>query len=112
MSNELTNRELNRLVAEKVMGLHVQFSNAHGGDWTGTSIETGYARVLPYSTDISAAMKVVEKMRSEGYLVFIRGKETWTVQFEGLVVANESATTLPEAICRAALAAIQGSNEK
>lgn len=113
-------RELDSEVAKKAMGLNVQFSNALGGDWVGTSIEEGYSRVRPYSTDISAAMEVVEKMRKSGSWCCIEMKSdyhyVWWVGLrraeshgnaEHKITVSADAESLPEAICRAALKAIE-----
>jgi hypothetical protein len=87
-----------------------QFSPALGGDWTGTSIDTGYSRVKPYSSDIAAAMEVVEKMR-ERFFPRLWAAQLWNVEFDLIetetFAANYSAESLPEAICQASLAALK-----
>lgn len=77
----------------------------------GTKYSRDYKRWSP-TTDIAAAMDVVEKMKSEGYSVFMddahNGK--WTVCFykpdgEATVYHHGQADTLELAICLAALRA-------
>lgn len=69
-----------------------------------------------YSSDISAAMEVVEKMRERGFVVGMFGDRIdWCAEVFRLVEHYDSIgkemigvarhTSLPEAICRAALAA-------
>lgn len=62
------------------------------------------------STDIANAMKVVEKMREQGYGAVMAdnmGGTPWSVDFVGTADVHEGdADTLPEAICRAALATV------
>lgn len=69
------------------------------------------------STDIAAAMEVVEKIRTLGKRTTItnstgkpHGAARWFVEIDDGNCANEvvaDAETLPEAICRAALAAVE-----
>lgn len=72
----------------------------------------------PYSTDIAAAMEVVEKMMSLGYRYVMRGNfrnnQLHHAAFDHAEWADENPLyqsrlerALPEAICRAALAAIE-----
>ena len=58
----------------------------------------------PYSTDISAAWLVVEKMNGNVYI--IRYQDTWRVTCGDPKVC-ETAPTAPEAICLAALASVE-----
>jgi hypothetical protein len=73
--------------------------------------------VPPYYEDIAAAWQVVEKMRSLGYGIVMAGSvethaETWRVMFAKQVSDTYEdyfravGATAPEAICRAALAAM------
>lgn len=65
--------------------------------------------VRPYSTQECAVLAVVEEMRKRGYGVVMTrmaGEDGWGVNFvdhERRTAPGESAPTLPEAICRAAL---------
>jgi len=65
------------------------------------------------ATDIAAAMEVVEHLRKKGYGVVMADNmgntPLWNVDIVGeLKIEGEShATTLPEAICRAALQAVK-----
>jgi hypothetical protein len=70
----------------------------------------------PYSSSIEAAMRVVDKMRERDWYVEIANMSTeWFVNF--IYDINEridcpaQARLLPEAICRAALAAIETKQE-
>ncbi len=67
----LTKREIDRLVAERVMG----WTNLYGaGTRFGTTPEGKSHRIVPpYSTDMSAAWEVVERLRKSGY----QGKIDW-----------------------------------
>lgn len=62
------------------------------------------------SSDISAAMHVVEKMQERGFRVFIRDYEgviTWEVTFTSHVSGTACGNELPDVICRAALKATE-----
>lgn len=105
----LTKREIDRLVAERVMG----WTNLHVvGTRFGTTPEGKSHRMVPqYSTDISAAWEVVEKLRQSGY----QGRIDWARPELGYecafwsspILPNEMqfprAETAPLAICLAAL---------
>lgn len=78
------------------------------------SIHGPIGGVPRYSTRINLAMKVVEKMRERDWRVSIMnnaGAEKsdleWSVDFARGRIVNRMAATLPEAICRAALAAME-----
>jgi len=105
----MEDRELDKQIGVKVMGW----------DWMTGADKVG-ASILPrYSTDISAAMEVVEKIAAPGlhfmsdYLIQRNGQRRWFAQFlkDGLTdgLHNEwiEAETFPKAICLAALAAIE-----
>lgn len=112
-------RELDALIAEKVMGLEV-LSNKDcyiSGERKDMSGEiTRIASVIPgYSTEIKAAWEVVEKIGSneqwqinieyrqdEGYWVFIKERIS---SGAGTFVADS--ITAPHAICLAALKAVK-----
>lgn len=106
---------IDREVAEKVMGwmnvaestdglggkkLHGQPA---GGPW--------YAEVPPYSTNIEHAMEVEAEMRKRGYYIDMEGLPWgWDVTFntsEDIGDSTISSGSLPEAICKAALAALE-----
>ena len=123
-------RELDALVAENVMGLEVyrslndwmQKGMPHIDQWSNAVRYPAYwhpvyelATVLSaYSSDISAAWEVVQKfhffqLENRGY----GGKKYWAV----LSVCTENGEysqveaygeTLPDAICKAALSAMEG----
>lgn len=114
-------RELDAVIASALMGLdevefigeRLQFHNPIldkelGGNWR--------SPVPCYSTNIFAAMEVVEKIRTFGKRTTFtnttgkpKGPAHWFVEIDDGNCASEvvaDADTLPEAICRAALAAI------
>lgn len=70
--------------------------------------------VVPaYSTDIAAAMEVVEKLRADGWsfaCTLYEGRLPYASFCKKTVASsrNAEAPTLPEAICRAALALVDG----
>ncbi len=110
-------RELDALVAEKVMGWKVlSHWDADGGIKhlvDHNQCEVRPAEFKPYSTDISAAWEVVEKLQSEGFHAcvhrYVQKNPHWGAQFdkEDLDVicgpTQGAAPTAPHAICLAAL---------
>lgn len=112
-------RELNALVAEKVMGQTV-FRNPKGGwsiglpDYYDVAGLTELSNPLPdYSGDIASVWEVVEKLQSLGHFVSISNghkKSCWEVQVmyvreDGQIGAVNwfMAPTVTESICNAAL---------
>ena len=98
-------RELDALVAEKVMGL----PGAAVGGWYNPNLLDGPP---PYSTDIAAAWEVVEKLLELGWHVDI--EDGWCVIVYGgrdgkADSEMEVGETAPEAICLAALEAVKAS---
>lgn len=108
-------RELDALVAEKVMG------------WTFRTFPEGvcpnvkhwycgeqYVLMKPFSTDIAAAWRVVEKLVSDGRVFIVKGdglrdgdfNPKWTVLCDNH--PRTDAATAPLAICLAALQAVGG----
>jgi Phage ABA sandwich domain len=75
-----------------------------GADDVSFDIPNGY---VPYSTDISAALKVVEWLREQGYHFNIASEDTHYAMFiyydDGTPVCDVTAESLPLAICEAAL---------
>ena len=121
-------REMDALVAEKIMGLVPCQNDCH---------KIGSPRYLPglchaqpdspdeggetaqYSTSISAAWEVVEKMWDRGYMADVYQSDcegTWSAEFlpkndmdsAGVEWGGSMAPTAPLAICRAALKAVTG----
>lgn len=115
--NTPASRDLDRLVAEKVMK-QVRSGDCPIGDfncpgiWTSRD-ECWWAPCLPcYSKDIAAAWEVVKRLRATGCAVHIgthnNGHE-WTVRASrGCLRASWEGhgDTAPLAICRAALRAV------
>ncbi len=134
MSELEAGRELDALVAEKVMGLCLhEWPVITDDDWNwevrcpkcNTTKYGGHSDLMPiegytepYSTDIAAAWEVVEKIER----MFWPKRDLWwqlesagasgsdleaAVVFEGSVAkATAQAVTMPLAICRASLAAM------
>jgi hypothetical protein len=116
-------RDLDELIAEKVMGWIPGPCTGHTielpGGWgcdectaEGQWGFQGHHTKLPrqYSTDIAAAWEVVEKLQKE-WIVIINGyQDKWDVEvnMSGKYVSEvyESALTAPHAICLAALEAV------
>lgn len=109
-------RELDALIAEKVMGLkNIRLANDGRSDYLcygkPDSIFLEGKIVPAYSTDISAAWLVVEKMQDNDWAFILDNMEdfigNWQAHFEkdksGWSADSESA---PHAICLAALKAI------
>lgn len=111
MGNELTaGRELDALVAEKVMGWAPRDAGAgdrliYVGAWA-------HCESLPhYSTDIAAAWQVVEKLAADGLYVHVGyclGRTEASVNSPLDIIDNAYAPTAPLAICLAALKALEG----
>jgi hypothetical protein len=105
-------RELDSLISEKIMGY---VTHGHFREKNGVRI-----LVQPYSTDISAAWEVVEKIqglrelngckvRLQVKILVIRGIYTVSIidyLNNDKCLGEETANTAPEAICKAALIAV------
>lgn len=119
MDNLKPGRELDALIAEKVMG-HEIWKSAFTDMWADN---TKGGTVAPYSTDISAAWEVVGKLQSMGksfeivwsldkgnpsFCVSNTDRECipypgWAFSDDNIVISSWSA---PHAICLAALKAV------
>jgi hypothetical protein len=102
-------RELDALVAERVMGWVQEEPQPHPVN----SFAIYFGGPPPYSTDIAAAWQVVERMREQEYSIAL-DSDTWlkhpyAVHFIGGNSGCVSCTadTAPLAICRAALKAVE-----
>jgi len=101
-------RELDKLIAETVMGwTEVIYHRAPGAMLHGVPLDTPGIkyRVPEYSSDIAAAFAVIERVIADGgtpQLYFSSGK--WWVRLGGLNSAH-GASSAPLAICHAALLA-------
>lgn len=123
---ELNGRELDFAVAEQVMGLdranaRVDSMNRNGEPQYHFGYPVGHDFAPNYSTDIAAAMQVIEKLRADGWTPEISSYYPdleWDVVFERCEQIGDSiyrstghgecsSQSLPECICRAALAAIE-----
>lgn len=113
---QLTGRELDAVIAQRVIDILCDgertpddsiWCHRHG---KGATVGTKH-----YSSDIAAAMEVVERFRERGLGVAIAdnmGKAPWEVRFVndptvGGTFVGEG-DTLPLAICRAALESVKG----
>ena len=117
MSGLIAGRELDALVAEKVMGFsevmtHTELKPGKNFMLTeeGVVLDFSFERWLP-STDIAAAWEVVEKIKQPDIRVEIEtpfGWPHWACRFyRGPdVLGGSGGETAPLAICRAALAAL------
>lgn len=117
----LEGRELDVAVEEHVMGIAVQgvpfiprdveptavFGDEAAREYNKVYPTVAVKRVPHHSTDIAAAWQVVEKLRGRGHWVDIRDDKPsgWRVSFGEEMTAHGN--TAPEAICKAALLAVQ-----
>jgi hypothetical protein len=105
--------ELDIEVAEKVMGwtMNGEYGKPPDPAWNPVHIVLAPC----YSTDISAAFQVMEKMREKGFGVWINNHRlnNWEVCFTKLELRSKyvCAKTLPETICLAAIAALKSKKE-
>ena len=111
-------RELDALVAERVMGWHITDAIKKPGqdDYGVAPGQVGVlwvVRVPDYSTDIAAAWQVVERLIKLDAFVSLDydfqnvDSEKWSVTFiTRKAIDCESGETAPLAICRAALKAV------
>lgn len=123
MSDDL--RELDAQVAERIMGWlppsHADTVAMRGRQFMSHSTYDGLylsplgeIRQVPrYSSDIAAAMEVVERLQIDGYDVEMLGHDGWYVVFRETHAPTPKTfgATLPEAICRAALKAVVETEE-
>lgn len=121
-------RELDILIAEKVMGLNI-FSNEylvfewHLYDLTGAEMceeespSGEYRAIKPYSTNISAAWEVVEHFRGWDFNIgslrepALDDWHGWWVSLSGPKRVNICSRSLPHAICLAALKIVEQMKE-
>ncbi|GAB7057397.1 hypothetical protein JCM16163A_41460 [Paenibacillus sp. YK5] len=111
-------RELDVLVAEKVMRgtAHTYVFNNKTINGMMVPIENGtrISRIPHYSTDISAAWEVVEKMKRNDWVFVINSiSEEWTALFylDRIHEHEVTCNSAPEAICKAALLAIMNGGD-
>ena len=116
-------REMDALIAQRVMGWNLRMSTGMGlvGDFPDDKPVTGrtYREIPRYSEDIAAAFQVVERMTSAPYAWYV---ETVNLKADGFVwravywggydiehcvYFTSENKSLPIAICRAALLAME-----
>ena len=125
----MTPHELDKLVAERVLGHRLTADYAGVWEQDADEVETGAGRDLrPYSTDVGAAWLLVEHLNRAGKIVEVNSYHTTNPAMPGggpgALVFIRSATgprepehsawgdTVPEAICLAALAAVTAGEGK
>ena len=124
--SEMTPEERDRLVAEKVMGWQEKQCESSStdleelpGEWrcgicgftAGYEVPTLHTAIPPkYSTDMNAAMCLVEKCHQDGLDVSMYvaqhtkyGVQTWKRSFDALRISASSDSSMQEAICFAVL---------
>lgn len=115
-------RELDLLIAEKVMGFdrwnaRVDPMNRNGEPQYYMGYPHGHDFAPEYSTDLTAAMQVAMKLMQrpdDGFWLYaeLTEPDLWLAGFENMEVERVSDTgeTLPLAICRAALKACESAS--
>jgi hypothetical protein len=109
-------RELDELIAERVMGLQRGWLTSVRDDLTGFEIYGGDS-LQKYSTDIAAAWEVVEKLLADGWELteagYSRTTRKWDFTFgNGCSFDGPLCDTAPHAICLAALKAVAPREDK
>ena len=113
-------RELDALIAEKVMGLTLGPAPM-SANFEITCVKLGdheWRNISYYSTEIGAAWEVVEKLRGAGWTFHVDDvgfndatEGEWRVMFTEATTGNEhvfaDGKTAPHAICLAALKAVE-----
>ena len=111
-------RELDALVAEKVMGLRVKWATSYDGEPHPVCPSLTDARAEDwepcpwYSTDVADAWEVVERLRQMDYVGLVVKayplglKDQYVASVPGSTTAFAEAQTAPHAICVAALKAV------
>ena len=106
-------RELDALIAEKVMGLHITKESRHTDCPVYDIQDAGrfFAPISPYSTSIAAAWEVVEKVADPWVWSLSNYHGEWESELTRIDIDHQgvyaSAPTAPLAICHAALKAIE-----
>jgi hypothetical protein len=112
-------RELDALIAEKVMGIETEYRKpcpSDERDWLMVKGGGRYEFVPSYSTDIKCAWLVVEKLRRQGiflsvipqidnYAVYVWSNVGESDKYNTYPLGTLEAETAPLAICLAALKA-------
>lgn len=116
--DELSGEALRVAVAEKVLGL---VNEGGPGGWVDKDGHAaGFYGMLPrYESGLPFAFEVVEAMRRRGFDfradVSYHEADEWYAEFSqvpGAGVFGDDKPTLPEAICRAALLAVEAKPEQ
>jgi hypothetical protein len=103
----MTPRELDKQIAEKVFGLETLDD---GGPVACRQPRGSWALCPFYSTAISDAWQVVEAMQKRGYDFSLQGSGYFYASFQcgGKKTGRYWSEEMPEAICLAALSALDG----
>jgi hypothetical protein len=108
--DEMTPRERDALVAEKVMGWTKEVNQFEFGGYVWMVSEGEFILNDDWqpSTDISAAWKVVEKFEGAQIHHAKTHVHLWSAEFfkNGESIASGFSATAPEAICKTALKAV------
>ena len=109
----MTDRQLDALIAERVMGWTL--SKREGFGWPCRTFAAPPVKCAKYSTDISAAWQVAEKMKANGMRMSIEdvGSHYCTEllpQFRHAAFNRYEHSNAPRAICIAALIALDNLN--
>lgn len=117
MTNLDAGRELDALVAERVMGwtrLPITPEWTHER-WRNPADQNVWLTTPHYSESIAAAWQVVERLQQEGFDVAVtvggdwpKWNHLWFCRIGGIAEVEEAAPSVSLAICRAALAAVGG----
>ena len=110
----MNNRELDAKMAELMGWYYIREDEDDidsDGYWTHPTDRSGNSSPPDYPSDISAAWLVVEKMKEISRINITFDGMLWVCQFpdipDDFTVVCASADTLPEAICKAALKAVE-----
>lgn len=120
--DEMQGRELDALVAEKVMGFIIPLNLRHSVNWGGGPpiiVGDKTLNIPRYSSDIAAAFEVVKKMGELGYTCHAEWKGSDRVYAGSAEVSfvkciytvGHAVGEMPESICRAALKALSVQDE-
>ncbi len=102
-------RELDADIAEKIMGIKVHFEYSPDGPvyLLDSTLLNGRYHVKNYSTNISAAWDVVEKMQETKLVRLFANGEDYICKIGGdLMFCISKCNSMPEAVCKAALLAV------
>ena len=126
--DKLGNRELDKLVAEKIFKREVE-ENYTSNDYmeaykseihNGETMPQGWSTLRYFSIDIQAAWQIVKEMKNKNFEIILEDyssftPNTWKVRFEPINMETHSRhvdKTAPRAICICALKAMDEEDKK